>query len=134
MSEQATGPTSGEQGSLNAGISHSAETSSESLTASTTGDAVVPVSEPVMSGPSISEPSFSGPLASETSKVEAVKAEAGIQAARPETAKDKISNIPAKVIVMSRGERAWTDDANHSEPGAGEPHNVFGKRRIAAVA
>ena len=42
MSEEAAGPTSGEQGSLNAGNSRSAETSSEPVTASAAG-ADVPV-------------------------------------------------------------------------------------------
>ena len=133
MSEEAAGPTSGEQGSLNAGNSHSAETSSEPVTASAPG-ADVPMSEPGMSEPSMSEPSLSGPMASGTPEVEAAKAEAGSQAPQPGAARDRISQIPGKVIVMSRDERAWTDKGIHSGPQAEEPRNVFGKRRIAAVA
>ncbi|WP_298254419.1 hypothetical protein [Bradyrhizobium sp.] len=137
MSEQAAGPASGEQGSLNEGISHSAETANQPVSASATETAAAveaPVSEPVMSEPSMSEPSLPGPAVSETPKAEAVKAEASATAPESEAAKDKVSHVPGKVIVMSRGERAWTDHGSHSEPGAKEPQSAFGKRRIAAIA
>jgi hypothetical protein len=133
MSEQAAGPTSGEQGSLSEGISHSVETPSEPVTAAAAA-AEAPVSEPAMS-----EPSLSGPSVSETPNVEAVKAEASAAAppdatAKGETAKDKISNLPGKVIVMPRENRTWTNDSIHSEPEAEERQHVFGMRRIAAIA
>ncbi len=135
MSEQAAGPTSGEQGSLNERISHS-ETSSEPATASAaeTGAAEAPVPEAVGSEPSMSEPSLPGPATSDTPKAEVAKADAGGTAPQSEAAKDKISQLPAKVIVMSRGERAWTDNGTDSAPEAERPQSVFGKRRIAAVA
>ena len=132
MSEQVAGPTSGEQGSLNEGISHSAETSSEPVTASATESgaaAEVPVSEPVMSEPSMSEPALP-----ETPKAEAAKADAGATTPRDEPEKDRISNLPGKVIVMSRGERAWADNGIHSGPEVEQQQNLFGKRRIAAIA
>ena len=137
MSEQAAGPTSGETGSLNEGISRSVETSSEPATASATeigAAAEVPVSEPVAAEPSMSEPSLSEPALPEMPKAEVVKAEASATAPQNETAKDKVSNLPGKVIVMSRGERAWTDNGTHSEPEADAPQSAFGKRRIAAIA
>jgi hypothetical protein len=138
MSEQAAGPTSGEQGSLNEGMSHSAATSSEPVNApaTETGDrGDVPVSEPAMPEPSLSEPSLSGPVAADTPKAEAVRAaEASAQAPQAEAASDEISRTPGKVIVMSRENRAWTDKGIHSEPDAEEQQHVSGKRRIAAIA
>jgi len=75
-----------------------------------------------------------GPVASEASKVEAVKAEASAQAPQPEAAKPEKPQLPGKVIVMSRGDRAWSDHGIHAEPEAAEHQSVFGKRRIAAIA
>ena len=146
MSDQQPDPIGGESGSLNADASHSAGPSSEPVTASTAATseaAVVPVSEPSMPEPSMSEPSIEV-AASETPKVEApkaeapkveaVKAEASPQAAQPEAASDKISPAPGKVIVMSRGDRAWSDHGIHAESEAAGQQSVFGKRRIAAIA
>jgi hypothetical protein len=135
MSEQAAEQPGGEQGSLNLGISHSA-------------DAPVSepeVSEPSMSEPSLSEPSLSEPVAaaspaSEAPKIEAVKAEpvadkSSAQSRQPEASGDKISQIPSKVIVMSRENRGWTDHGIHADPEPAEqPASVFGMRRIAAIA
>jgi hypothetical protein len=137
MSDQQADQTSGESGSLSAGISHSADTPSESATASaaeTSAAAEALVSEPSMPEPSMSEPSMFGPVASEAPKVEAVKAEVSAQAAEPEASTDKISQPPGKVIVMSRGDRAWSDHGIHAEPEAAEHQSVFGKRRMAAIA
>jgi hypothetical protein len=142
LSDQQPDPIGGESGSLNAGASHSAGPSSEPVTASTaaeTGEAaIVPVSEPSMPEPSMSEPSMEA-VASETPKVEApkaeaVKAEASPQAVQPEAAREKISPPPGKVIVMSRGDRAWSDHGIHAESEAAGQQSVFGKRRIAAIA
>ena len=52
----------------------------------------------------------------EAPKVEAVKAEASAQAAQPEAAPEKISPTPGKVIVMSRGDRAWADTTSMPSP------------------
>ena len=149
MSDQAAEPISGETGSLSAGVSHPADTSSEPETASaieTSGAADAPVSEPMapepsMSEPSMFEPSMSEPAASETPKIEAVKAEvpkaeASSQAAQPETANEEISHTPAsgKVIVMPRGDRTWAGHGIHVESEAAGHESVFGKRRIAAIA
>ena len=152
MSEHEAGQTSGEDGSLSTGISHSADTPSEPVMASgtETGEATaVPVSEPHMPEPSMSEPSMFETAPSEAPKVEAEKAEASAPASQPEAAKSEAikpdaikaeatkpetSTIPGKVIVMPRGERAWANHEIHSEPEAAGQHSVFGKRRIAAMA
>jgi hypothetical protein len=147
VSDQEAEPASGESGSLNAGASHSADSSGELATASSaqTSEALTaPMPEPSMSEASVSEAfmseasvsgaSGSEPVASElpkveAPKVEAVKAEASAQAAQQE----EISSTPGKVIVMSRGDRAWSDHDIHADPEATQA-SVFGKRRIAAIA
>lgn len=138
MSEQETEQPGGEQGSLNLGISAPAGTSSEpavmASAAETSPAADVPVSEPSMPEPSMSEPAMFEPVASEASKAEAPKAEASAEASQPGAAKPQRPQLPGKVIVMSRGERAWTDSDIHVEPGMAGRESVFGKRRIAAIA
>jgi hypothetical protein len=149
MSEQAAGPASGEQGSLDLGISHAADASCAKAEASAgeTGAGVgAPMPEPVTSEPSMSEPSLSGPVAAETPKAEFVKAdatsveakpvEASASASQSQAASEGIPQVPGKVIVMSRRGRAWTDSGTHanSEPEAEEQASVLGKRRIAAIA
>ena len=141
VSDQQPEQIGGESGSLSAGVSHSAGASGEPATAFTpeTGEAAaVPVSEPPVPEPSMSEPEMFGPPAPpnvEAPKAEAVKAEASPQAAQPEAAaREKISPPPGKVIVMSRGDRAWSDHGSHAESEAAGQQSLFGKRRIAAIA
>jgi hypothetical protein len=148
MSDQAAEPTGGETGSLSAGVSHPADTSSEPAAASaieTSAVAEAPVSEPIAPEPSMSEPSLVEAVSSEAPKVGAVKAEipkaeASTEAAQPEAADEKISQAPGKeqapgkVIVMPRGDRTWAGHGIHVESGAAGHDSVFGKRRIAAVA
>jgi hypothetical protein len=129
MSDQEAEQTSGESGSLSAGISHSAGTSSEPATASAAETSQLV--DALVSEPSMPEPSMSEPAAP---KVEAVKAEASAQVPQPEASADKISHAPGKVIVMSRGDRAWADHDLHAGPEAAEHQNASGKRRIAAIA
>lgn len=144
MSEQAAGPTSGEQGSLDLGISHAADAASAPVAASAgepSASVGAPVSEPLTSEPSMSEPSPSDPAATEIPKAEVVKAEvkpveASTPASQPQTAGETVSPARGKVIVMSRRGRAWTDSGVHrdSEPETEEQASVLGKRRIAAIA
>ena len=120
MSEQAAEASSGEQGSLN--LSHASGAASEPTAAT--------ASEPApaeMTAASAFEPS-------EAPKAEASAPQPEPEAATPEAAKPEISHAPGKVIVMSRGERAWTDQGTHAEPEAEKHGSVFGTRRIAAIA
>jgi|SRR5579871_6729165 len=137
MSEQAAEQTGGEQGSPDLGISRAADASRAPATAS--GAEAVPVSEPAASEPSLSEPSIANVAAPEPPKAEAVKAEAkpieaGAPVSQPEPTSEKTSHLPGKVIVMPRGERAWTDHDIHAGAETAERQSMFGKRRIAAVA
>lgn len=113
MSEQAGGPSSGEQGSLN--FSHAS------------GPAGAPAS--AGSEPAPADATSASAPASEPSTSEAPKAEANAASSKAET-----SRVPGKVIVMSRGERAWTDQDIHAGPEAEARQGLFGKRRIAAIA
>src|ERR1700722_17825658 len=143
VSDQQPEPIGGESGSLSAGVSHSADTSSEPVTAST-AETGQPVSEPSVPEPPISEPSMFEAAATElpkaeapkveAPKVEAVKAEASAEAPKSEAKREETSSTPGKVIVMSRGDRAWSDHGIHAEPDTAEHQSVFGKRRIAAIA
>jgi hypothetical protein len=143
MSEQATGPTSGEQGSLDLGISH-ADTPDATAVASADGTSAgidAPASEPVTSEASVSEASLTDPVATATPNAEVVKdeakpVEASAPASQPQAAGETVSHVPGKVIVMSRHGRAWTDGGVHrdSEPEPEEQASVIGKRRIAAIA
>ena len=133
MSEQATGPTSGEQGSLDLGISHAADGTSAGIDA--------PASELVTSEASVSEASLTDPVVTATPNAEVVKdeaepVEASAPASQPQAAGETVSHVPGKVIVMSRHGRAWTDGGVHwdSEPEPEEQASVIGKRRIAAIA
>jgi hypothetical protein len=148
VSDQEPNQISGETGSVSAGISHSTDKPGDQVAASATEataakDAGLPepvVSEPVapepsMSELSMSEPVLSEPVLSEAAQVEAVKAEVSAQATQPETAAEKISHTPGKVIVMPRGDRAWADHDSHVRAEeAAERQSLFGKRRIAAIA
>ena len=122
MSDQEAEQTSGETGSLNAGVSHSADKPSEPATGSAaeTSDATA---TPASETPKIEAP-----------KVEAVKAEVSAEVTQGEAKREEVSPTSGKVIVMSRGDRGWSDHDIHVEPKATEHQNVFGKRRIAAIA
>jgi hypothetical protein len=148
VSDQAAEQPSVEQGSLNFSASRPADAPGEPVTASAgevgpAKDAAAPdavVSEPVAAAPSMSEPSVSEPTSSEAPKAEPVKAEPAkaepsAQATQPEATSEKASHVTGKVLVMPRGDRAWTDHDIHVGAEEATAHgSVFGKRRIAAIA
>jgi hypothetical protein len=143
VSEQAE-QISGEFGSLSAGVSHSAATPSEPAVALEASHASTPAAK-TGSEPNAAEITAAGALPSEAHASEAAKAEVSAPASEPESSKSEASRpeisqpsgkeqAPGKVIVMSRGDRAWTDSDTRSGPEETERHSVFGARRIAAVA
>jgi hypothetical protein len=146
VSDQEPKPISAETGSVNAGISHSAGAPADQVAASAAepandapaSEAVVsePVApEPSMSEPSMSEPALSEPVLAEASKVEPEKAEASAPAPTPEAASETVSHTLAKVVVMPRGDRAWTDRDIHVEAEQAAPQqSLLGKRRASAIA
>jgi hypothetical protein len=151
VSDQLPEQISGESGSLTASISHSGAEAGAQMTVpgAKTGEAAdVPVSEPCLPEPSMSEPSMEVAASQapkfEASKVdapkaEAVKAETGAEASKTEASRadarrEERPPMSGKVIVMSRGDRAWADHGVDAEPKEAGPHALFGTRRLAAIA
>jgi hypothetical protein len=146
VSEHEAGQTSGEVGSLSAGISHSADGVSDTAPAGVaeavhgSADAAEKTGAPDMSAAdAVSEPLTSeaakADVSAAASQPEAIKLEATKpEATEPDATKPDISHTPGKVTIMPRGDRAWADRDGDSEPAAAQHQNVFGKRRIAAIA
>lgn len=143
MSDQAAKQPSVEQGSLNFDASRPADAPAEPVTASAAESGLAKdvasseavISEPVAAEPSMSEPALPEAPKAEPVKAEPVKAEAIAPANQPEAASEKTSHVPGKVIVMPRGDRAWTDHDIHVGPKeAAAQGSISGKRRIAAIA
>jgi hypothetical protein len=138
VNDQAAEQPSVEQGSLNFAASRPADAPSEPVTASAAEasparDAAA--SEAVVPEPPKTEPLKTEPVEAEAVKAEPVKAEASAPASETEAASEKASHVPGKVIVMPRGDRAWTDHDIHVGAEEATAHaSVFGKRRIAAIA
>ena len=89
------------------------------------------------SEPNATETAAVGATTSEAHAAEAPKAEVNAAASEPDTSKPEaskpeMSQLPGKVIVMSRGDRAWAD--NGAQSGPEDNHGVSGKRRITAMA
>ena len=71
----------------------------------------------------------------EMPKIETSKADAAaIHAAGSDAAEAAAPRIPGKIMIMSSGDRDWTDNEHSSEPEVTESQAMFGKRRIAALA
>jgi hypothetical protein len=121
MSEQAAGESNGKQGSLDLGISDASDKASEPAAAARSEAAPV-------------EMTAASASAAEPATPEAPKATASAETSQPETAKPEAPRLPGKVIVLSRGDRAWTDRDIHAGPKAEERKSAFGIRRIAAIA
>ena len=66
----------------------------------------------------------------DTPKVDA----AAIHAAGSDAAEAAAPRIPGKIMIMSSGDRDWTDNEHSSEPEVTESQAMFGKRRIGALA
>jgi hypothetical protein len=117
--------TSGEPGSLSAGASsHSADTPIEPVAASEASHASADAKDATKDATETgSEPTATEMAVTGKSEPHA-----------PEASKPEISQLPGKVIVMSRGDRAWADNDIHAEPEDAEHHGAPGKRRFAAMA
>ena len=84
--------------------------------------------------PGADEPKADTPKA-DAPKADVPKADAAIHIASSDAAKADAPRIPGKIMIMSSGDRAWADnDGASSEPEVTESQDMFGKRRIAALA
>jgi hypothetical protein len=89
---------------------------------------------PEADAPKADTPKADTPKA-DTPEADAPKADAAIHIASSDAAKADAPRIPGKIMIMSSGDRAWADnDGASSEPEVTESQDMFGKRRIAALA
>lgn len=101
-------------------------------------EAAVPPSSEAQSGPvaaaapepvSVESPDLA-PRAGETPQADAPK----VEAAKVEDPKPDTPRLPGKVLVMSSGDRTWDDHGAGAESKPEPNSDMFGKRRIAALA
>jgi hypothetical protein len=91
------------------------------------------VQEPSQEPANAESPTLAQAAAAEMPKAEAPKTDSA-DASNTGAAEADAPPLPGKVIVMSSGDRAWTDHGKGSEQQAGESKGMFGNRRIAAIA
>ena len=71
----------------------------------------------------------------EAPKVEATKAEAPkTEASKTEASKAEVPRIPGKLMIVSAPERAWDGDAAGPQVESEPARDMFGKRRLSAMA
>ncbi len=136
MSEQTGEQISGESGTLGDGpaVPHSSDGQSEPVASSAQQAAhgSTNVESPALApeqGAAAEMPEADAP------KADVPKADAAaIHAASSDAAEAAAPRIPGKIMIMSSGDRAWTDNEHSSEPETTESQGMFGKRRIAALA
>ena len=125
MSEHKADQTSGEPGSLSAAPDApiSSETQSHAVAASAPEQIEAPGPVPGQGA------------AAETLKAEAEKAEAGKpEAAEVEAPKADAPRASGKVLIMSAGDRAWDGKGAGAEVESEPGSEMFGKRRLSALA
>jgi hypothetical protein len=124
VSEQNAEQTSGETGSLDAGpaVPNLPEAVSEPVTAA--------APEPVKEIPDAGSPDLvpEQGAAAETSEVRESKAEA------PKVEAPKADAPRGKVMIMSSGDRGWKGNSAGPEVESAPNQEMFGKRRLAAMA
>jgi hypothetical protein len=146
VSEQTGEQISGESGTLGDGpaVPHSSDGQNEPVASSAQQAAhrstdlespgLAPEQGAAAEMPEADAPKTDMPKA-ETPKANTPKADAAaIHAASSDAAEAAAPRIPGKIMTMSSGDRAWTDNEHSSEPEITESQAMFGKRRIAALA
>jgi hypothetical protein len=125
VSEQQAEQTSGEPGSLVAGPAAPPSSDAQSQPVAAAPDLVPGQGAGVeASAPKVEVPKV------EASKVEAPKAEAP----KAEAPKAEAPRFPGKLMIMSAGDRAWDGDAAGPEARPEPGQEMFGKRRLSALA
>lgn len=119
MSEQEAEQTSGESGSLNAGSADSLSSDARSQPVTASPDLV----------PGQSDAEADAPKA-EGAKADGSKAEAA-KAGAPQA---EMPRFPGKVMIMSAGERNWDNDRTAPEMESEPKRQMFGERRLSALA
>jgi hypothetical protein len=130
VSEQQAEQTSGEPGSLVAGPAAPPSSDAQSQPVAAAPD-LVPGQG---AGTEASAPKVEVPKV-EASKVEAPKTEAPkTEAPKAEAPKADAPRFPGKLMIMSAGDRAWDGDAAGPEARPEPGQEMFGKRRLSALA
>ncbi len=154
MSEQQAEQTSGESGSLDAGPAVPPSSDAPSVpmmhgSADAESPKLVPEQGAVAEAPKPDAPKADVPDAHasepepakpespkiEAAKVESAKAESGnAESGNAESGKADAPRAPGRIMIMSSGDRAWANNDAKSEPEVEPSREMFGKRRIAALA
>ena len=131
MSEQQAEQTTAESGSGDAGptVPPSSETQSQPVTAAPD---LVPGQGPDAGADAskVEAPKVEAAAEAEAPKVEASKVEAG----KTEASKPEAPRFPGKLMIVSAPERAWDGDAAGPQAESQPAADMFGKRRLLAMA
>ena len=120
VSEQQAEQTSGESGSLVAGPAAPASTDAQS--------------QPVAAAPDL-VPGQGADTEASAPKAEAPKAEAPkAEAPKADASKADAPRFPGRLMIMSAGDRAWDGNAAGPEVQPESGQQMFGKRRLSALA
>jgi hypothetical protein len=123
VSEQNAEQSSGEVGSLSAGLAV------PNMSDIPAGPVAASAQEPAsVESPRIA-PDHEAPMA-EAPKVDAPK----VEAAKPDTARADAPRTPGTVLIMSAGDRGWEGSAAGAETRSEPNSGMFGKRRFSALA
>jgi len=96
---------------------------------------LVPEQGAVAEAPELHAPPKADVSKADVSKAEVSKTDApAAHATGPDTAKVDAPRAPGRIMIMSSGDRAWSNDDTGSEPESEPSQGMFGKRRIAALA
>jgi hypothetical protein len=143
VSEQKPEQTNGEPTPLSVepAVPPSSAAQNEPVVASAQETAQETTQEPAQGSADIESPALAPAqgATAEMPKIDAPKVEAKADRAADhapiaDAAEADAPSMPGKVIVMSTGDRAWTDHGTSSEPEAADSQGMFGQRRIAALA
>jgi hypothetical protein len=132
VSEQKADQIDVESGSLDAApaVSNPPEVRSEPATTSETPKIDAPGLVPGQDAAAAADAPKADISKPETSKADTSKPEA----AKAEAAKAEAPRAPGKIMIMSSGERAWERSETGSEAQTEQSQDMFGKRRIGALA
>jgi hypothetical protein len=133
VSEQKAEQTSGESGSLSAGpaVPASSDAKIEPVAASMASAQVESPKLVPEQGGAVEAPRMDAPNA-DASKPEAAREMP--KETPKETPKADAPRVPGKIMIMSSGDRAWSNSSARPEPESTQSQGMFGKRRLSALA
>ena len=141
MSEQEPAPIQAEAGANGAGPAAPSAASEPVSASASSSDMKAPAiaanqeeTAPIADTSKLEAPKFDAPK-SDTPRFEAIKAEAPkVEPTRIEPEAAEAPRTPGKLMIMSPGDRIWTDEDIAAKPANDEKPASSGKRRFAAMA